>query len=108
MCHPSDTSLPDCCRRAGVWAEPVGALLGYDVKPAGVEAIISRAAHREAYRQYRASLPHDPMWNLIPRRNQAVPWECSWHGTIETVLCGECHREHAEYLERGTWSSAGG
>jgi hypothetical protein len=94
LCHPSDTSLPDCYRRVGVWAEPVGALLGYDVKPAGVEA----------YRQYRASLPHDPMWNLIPRRNQAVPWECSWHGTISAVTCAECHREHAEYLDHGTWS----
>ena len=80
MCHPSDTSLPDCCRRAGVWAEPVGALLGYDVKPAGVEAIISRAAHREAYRQYRASLG-----KLVAAQIQAV------EGITRTLTCPVVH-----------------
>lgn len=103
LCHPSDASLPDCYRRVSVWAEPVGALLHDGPKPAGVESIVSAEEHAKAYREWRASFPHDPMWNLIPRRLGMGPWECSWHGTVGGDRCGECHREHAEYLEAGTW-----
>jgi hypothetical protein len=111
LCHPPDASLPDCYRRVTVYGEPLGALgvfFGDGPKPAGAEAIISAQEYAEAYRAWRASFPHDPLWNLIPRTAQAVPWECGWHGTIEEVACAECRREHAEYLERGTWSSAAG
>lgn len=107
LCHPSDASLPDCCRRVTVWAEPLGALqvfFGDGPKPAGTGKIISAREYAEAYRRWRQSLPHDPVWNLIPRTGQAVPWECDWHGTIATVLCAECRREHAGYLERGMWA----
>jgi hypothetical protein len=58
-------------------------------------------AHR-AYWRYRASLPHDPMWNLIPRRAN-VPYLCGWHGVTVTGGCPECVREHAEYMAAGTW-----
>jgi hypothetical protein len=27
-----------------------------------------------------APMPRLPVWNLAPRPNQDVPWECSWHG----------------------------
>jgi hypothetical protein len=40
LCHPDDPSLPDCYRRVTVYWEPVGALLGMEAKPAGVEAIM--------------------------------------------------------------------
>ena len=36
VCHPNDTSRPDCYRRITVYHEPVGALIGVEVKPAGV------------------------------------------------------------------------
>lgn len=49
-------------------------------------------------------LPHQPIWNLILRREQAVPWECTWHGVVRTELCAECHREHTEYLATGAWT----
>ena len=65
-----------------------------------------RAYHR-AYWAYRASLPHDPMWNLIPRK-RGVPFTCSWHGTVEVDSCGECVREHAEYMETGAWEDRRG
>jgi hypothetical protein len=52
--------------------------------------------------QWPAGLPHAPMWNLIPRRAD-VPYECGWHGVTVTGGCPECVREHAEYLETGTW-----
>lgn len=61
----------------------------------------ARRMHR-AYWRYRASLPHDPMWNLIPRFADK-PYECSWHGLQVTGSCPECVREHAEYLASGTW-----
>lgn len=62
---------------------------------------------RPGYFVWPAGLPHDPIWNLIPRRRpQPVPWECSWHGTINAERCEECHREHAEYLETGTFTLA--
>ena len=47
-------------------------------------------------------LPHVPAWNLLPRARPAS-WECTWHGTVSGELCAECHREHAGYLEGGTW-----
>lgn len=53
--------------------------------------------------EWPAGLPHDPMWNLIPRSSHAVPWECSWHGTVSELHCAECRREHAEYQATGTW-----
>jgi hypothetical protein len=55
-----------------------------------------------AYWRWRASFPHDPMWNLIPRRAE-IPYECDWHGATVTGGCPECAREHREYLETGTW-----
>lgn len=55
------------------------------------------------YVEWPAGLPHDPVWNLIPRHRQATPWECSWHGPVDGDRCGACHAEHAEYLETGTW-----
>jgi hypothetical protein len=60
------------------------------------------AEHRRAYLDWRASFPHDPMWNLIPLAS-AHPWNCEWHGTQERKTCPECRREHAEYLATGTW-----
>ena len=62
--------------------------------------------YREEYARYVATLPHWPVWNLIPRRSQPVPWECTWHGTVNEVLCAECCREHAEYRETETWTQA--
>lgn len=60
--------------------------------------------YREDYARYVAALPHEPMWNLIPRhRPQPVPWECTWHGTVNEAACAECRREHAEYRATGTW-----
>ena len=47
--------------------------------------------------------PHDPTWNLIPRNGQPVPWTCTWHGTVRTVLCAECRREFDQYRATGTW-----
>lgn len=48
------------------------------------------------------SLPHDPVWNLVPRF-AGVPYVlCSWHGETVTGGCPECVREHAEYLATGT------
>lgn len=70
-----------------------------------VQAAQRLARSREAYRaywRYRASLPHDPMWNLIPRR-WPEPWPCGWHGTVSGERCAECVREAAEYRETGTW-----
>ena len=61
-------------------------------------------SYREDYARYVATLPHEPMWNLIPRLPQPVPWECTWHGTVNEVMCGECRREHTEYRETGTWT----
>jgi hypothetical protein len=57
--------------------------------------------------EWPAGLPHDPMWNLIPR-HVGVPYECSWHGLQVTGSCPECVREHAEYLETGTWEDRRG
>jgi hypothetical protein len=57
---------------------------------------------REDWGRYWASLPHEPLWNLIPRHAD-VPYECSWHGITVTGGCPECIREHAEYRERGAW-----
>lgn len=51
-----------------------------------------------------ARLPHAPIWNLIPRRKQTAPWECSWHGKVTGTACAECRREHAEYVAAGTWA----
>lgn len=52
-------------------------------------------------------LPHEPFWNLLPmgggRRWKKPPWECGWHGWVEEEKCGDCIREHAEYLETGRW-----
>ena len=54
--------------------------------------------------EWPAGLPHAPMWNLIPRRREpGQPYACGWHGTVEGESCRECVREHAEYLETGTW-----
>lgn len=50
-------------------------------------------------------LPHLPIWNLL-RRSRLIPWKCTWHGWIEEPLCAECVREHAEYLETGTWTTS--
>jgi hypothetical protein len=36
VCHPNDASRPDCYRRITVYHEPAGALIGVEVKPAGV------------------------------------------------------------------------
>ncbi len=52
------------------------------------------------------ALPHEPVWNLLPRNGRSpgkIPWKCSWHGWVEDELCGECRREHAEYRETGNW-----
>ena len=38
-CSPTDHARPDCYRRITVYNEPVGALLGVEPKPAGVEDI---------------------------------------------------------------------
>ena len=43
LCHPNDPGRPDCYRRRTVWAEPLGALIGVDPKPAGVEGISNEA-----------------------------------------------------------------
>jgi len=51
-------------------------------------------------------LPHQPVWNLLPMGGRArgkPPWKCTWHGWVEDERCARCHREHAEYLETGTW-----
>lgn len=40
LCHTDDPALPDCYRRVTVYSEPIGALLGDGLKPAGVEGII--------------------------------------------------------------------
>lgn len=39
VCHPDDPARPDCYRRVTVYAEPLGALLAADPKPAGVTGI---------------------------------------------------------------------
>ena len=52
-------------------------------------------------------LPHSPIWNLLPRGGTGrskPPWKCTWHGWIEDERCARCQREHAEYLETGTWT----
>ena len=52
-------------------------------------------------------LPHEPFWNLLPRGGTfrgKPPWKCTWHGWVEDERCGKCVREHAEYLETGTWT----
>jgi len=62
-----------------------------------------------ALNRYLGTLPHEPMWNLIPRRRpQPIPWECDWHGTVRYASCPACHREHAEYLAAGTWDDRRG
>lgn len=38
-CHPNDETRPDCYRRITVYREPVGALVGMEPLPAGVEDI---------------------------------------------------------------------
>lgn len=63
-------------------------------------------SYRDDYARYVATLPHEPMWNLIPRHPQPVPWECTWHGAVSDVLCAECRREHDEYRATGTWTAA--
>lgn len=68
---------------------------------------ISQDEYRRLYAAYVASLPHFPIWNLIPRKSQAVPWECSWHGTIAEVRCAECRREHDAWRETGSWTPPG-
>jgi len=55
------------------------------------------------YVRYVATLPHEPLWNLVPRQEQACPWTCTWHGEVGEATCGECRREHAEYRGTGTW-----
>lgn len=63
--------------------------------------------YREMLAAHWAALPHDPMWNLLPRR---LPddWECTWHGTVSGERCVECRREAAEYRETGTWEDRRG
>ena len=61
-------------------------------------------SYREELARHWATLPHEPIWNLIPRRMQPVPWECTWHGTVNEGLCAECRREHDEYRATGTWT----
>lgn len=39
VCHPNDPTRPDCMRRLSVYREPLGALIGVDPKPAGLEGI---------------------------------------------------------------------
>jgi hypothetical protein len=58
------------------------------------------------YVRYVATLPHEPMWNLIPRCLQPVPCVCDWHGTVDERMCAECRREYDEYRETGTWTQA--
>ena len=53
-----------------------------------------------------ATLPHEPIWNLIPRHERACPWTCTWHGAVISTTCAECHREHGEYRETRTWTPA--
>lgn len=50
LCHTDNPALPDCYRRVTVWAEPVGALMALDPKPAGIDGIIRADARttREA------------------------------------------------------------
>ena len=55
------------------------------------------------YVRYAATLPHEPLWNLIPRGVRVRSWNCTWHGLISEATCGECLREYAEYRETGTW-----
>ena len=55
------------------------------------------------YVRYCATLPHEPLWNLI-RRGSEVPWTCTWHGLVSEAKCAECIREHAEYRETRTWT----
>ena len=71
------------------------------------EPEISHDEYRRLYGAYVASLPHFPVWNLMPRRNHPVPCECGWHGTITGVLCAECRREHTEWRETGSWTPLG-
>lgn len=40
VCHPNAPGRPDCYRRVTIYAERLGALIGVNPKPAGVDAII--------------------------------------------------------------------
>jgi hypothetical protein len=42
LCHTDDPARPDCYRRVTVYAESVGALLGFEVQPAGIKGITGR------------------------------------------------------------------
>jgi hypothetical protein len=39
VCHPNDTTRPDCYRRITVYQEPVGILIDVNPKPAGITDI---------------------------------------------------------------------
>lgn len=69
---------------------------------------LTDADYREMLAAHRAALPHDPMWNLLPRRRQVSLWECTWHGAVFGARCAACVREHAEYAEGGTWDDRRG
>lgn len=65
--------------------------------------------HRLKRPECETSLPHDPVWNLLPmggRGRDKPPWKCTWHGWVEDERCAECRREHAEYLATGAWTPA--
>jgi hypothetical protein len=65
------------------------------------------ARHRLKRPECETALPHQPVWNLLPRNGRPsgkVPWKCTWHGWVEDERCGECKREHAEYLGTGNWT----
>jgi hypothetical protein len=51
--------------------------------------------------EWPAGLPHEPIWNLMPRHKQRRPYLCCWHGVVDGDRCEACHAEHAEYLETG-------
>jgi len=64
--------------------------------------------HRLRRPECETPLPHQPVWNLLPRGGtgrMTPPWKCTWHGWIEDERCSRCHREHSEYQETGTWKS---
>jgi hypothetical protein len=64
------------------------------------------ARHHLKRPECETPLLHEPVWNLLPRGGTArdrPPWKCTWHGWVEEDRCAKCHREHAEYLEKGTW-----
>jgi len=65
------------------------------------------AQHHLKRPECETPLAHEPAWNLLPlggaRDRKKPPWKCTWHGWVEDERCAACKREHAEWLETGTW-----